>query len=939
MSGLGLSSVPFYERQPLAQARASSRLARAGERQQSVRIVSKDRQEDLVGGVAEAITLDRDVQWDRCASRASPADHNRIDNLRVVSGVFASRPNAGQASPTALATDPDPYAGTVVRGAVSALTAIAAIQVVAALVLLSWSWKGFFSEHGELSVFMATRLVGFVAGACLLLFAGGRERRTRALGLYFLLMATLTSHPILVASFAELPPQRLVPDYLLEVPRPVGYLPLAVYLFAPAFLWVFARECPRVYRRSRLDDLARRMVPVSVAIGCSIWIVCAAAVELVRAGYAEIALDQVFDGSLAALFLLSLGAVATVALRARSAPVGEAKRVVAFSLGFAVYLAGVTVHVIAEALTPGSWLSNYRWSAGVVVMEVVRFPGLILAWYGVLAARVPHIREVLRACYRWPLTHPGLLSAAAAVPAVALGLVVASHPERPAGAILADPLVQSLFAAVGILSLALVGRDWILGRLDAWALPEIADQRHALADAAAGLSRAVRMKTVIRAVARAARIGGRSPATLLLAADTGAGKHDLHGPDTRVAPLQGDSSIVHLLENVGGPLRVHPEHPRSIFGLLPPEEAAWVEETEADVILPVPVPGLDRIAALVVGRRSDGRIVRSGDLPFLEALGSMAGMAAARLRLLDTGEAATESAPARECPVCGSVAGASEPPGCDCGKAYVETDVPRLLAGKFRLNRRLSAGGMGAVYQARDLRLDRDVAIKTLGDPSVLRLMQLQAEAWAMATVAHPAVAQIYGIESWRGHPFMVVEFLSGGTLQDRLQQGPVSAGDGVSAIVELADALAALHEKGFLHGDIKPSNIGFTASGSPKLLDFGLARAMGDAAAAGGTLRYVSPEALSGSPTDEADDVWSLCVVLHETVSGQHPFGGGGASEVAERIRSQRVARSSASPAGGAVSEAVVSFAASVLAAPRPLRPGSAQAFAEALRAVGRSA
>ncbi len=102
--------------------------------------------------------------------------------------------------------------------------------------------------------------------------------------------------------------------------------------------------------------------------------------------------------------------------------------------------------------------------------------------------------------------------------------------------------------------------------------------------------------------------------------------------------------------------------------------------------------------------------------------------------------------------------------------------------------------------------------------------------------------------------------------------------------IAALADALAALHEQGFLHGDIKPSSIGFTSSGSPKLLDFGLARSKGGAATAGGTLRYVSPEALAGRQAGEADDVWSLCVVLYETVAGRQAFAGGSADEVAGR-------------------------------------------------------
>ena len=901
--------------------------------------MSDDRQKDLIGDVAEALTLDRDVQWDRCAKRAGPADREKILNLRIISRVFRSRPTAGQASGTAPAASPDPRAGTFVRRAVDALIAIAAVEVTAALVVLPWSWEGYFSEQGDVSVHLAIMLVGLVAGACLLLFAGGRERRTRALGLYCLFKATMASHPILLGFVANVPLQQLVPDYLLEAPRLLGYLHVPAYVFAPACLWVFAGEWPRVHRRNRLDDLARRMVGVSVAIGCAVWIAGAAAVELARAGHGETRVDLVFDASLALLHLLTLGAVVVVALSARSASVGEAKRAVVFSVGFVLYMGVWAEYNIGEAFSPGSWLSNFPRSPTVEAMQAVRFPGMILLWYSVLAARVPYARELVRACFRRPLTRPGLLGTAAAAPAVALGFLVASRPEGAAGAIIADPLAQSLFSAAGLLWLAFLGRERILNRLDARTFPETVDQRQALADAAAGLSRAGRIATVTRTVTRAARSGGGSPAALLLAAETGAEAHELRAPDARIAPLPITSSIVHLLEIVGGLLRVHPEHPMSIFPLLPPDEAAWVEETETDVIVPVPVPGMDRIGALVVGRRFDGRIVRSVDVPFLEALGSMAGLAAARLRLLDAGEAAPEPPPARECPVCRSLAGAGEAPGCECGAAYAETDVPRLLAGKFRLTRRLGAGGMGAVYLARDLRLDRDVAIKTLVGTSALRLMQLKPEAWAMATVAHPAVAQIHGIESWRGRPFLVVEFLPGGTLEDRLQQGPVPPAEAVAAISALADALAALHEQGFLHGDIKPSNIGFTSSGSPKLLDFGLARSRDDAAAAGGTLRYVSPEALAGRPADEADDVWSLCVVLYETVSGRHPFAGGGADEVAERIRRQRVARASAPPAGPAAGGAVAAFAAAVLAAPRPGRPASAGAFAEALRGVRRNA
>ena len=304
----------------------------------------------------------------------------------------------------------------------------------------------------------------------------------------------------------------------------------------------------------------------------------------------------------------------------------------------------------------------------------------------------------------------------------------------------------------------------------------------------------------------------------------------------------------------------------------------WREyERGADVIVPVPGPGTEAIGVLVVGRRLDGRLVRSVDLSFLEVLGAAAGLALARLQLLDApGAGSGEASPAEECPVCRCLTEAGEPPGCACGSAYVATEVPKLLAGKFRLTRRLGAGGMGAVYLARDLRLERDVAIKTLTERSLVRLMGLKPEAWAMSTVTHPAVAQIHGIESWRGRSFLVVEFLAGGTLEDRLREGPLAPSQAVSVVARLADSLAALHEKGFLHGDVKPSNIGFTSEGSSKLLDFGLAHAVDDATIVGGTLPYLSPEVLAGRPAAEADDVWSLCVVLYEMVSGRHPFAAG---------------------------------------------------------------
>ena len=895
--------------------------------------MSTDDRDDLVGDVADALTLDQKVQWERCARLAAGADREKIENLRVIERVLASRPLAGQASETAEATRT--YGRAVVRRAVHVLIAIATIEVAATLLLLPWARGDYLREHGEVAVFMTTKFVGHAAAAGLLLWAGRGDWRTWLLGVYCLLKATQALTHMLPAFVLEVPPPAAYAAYLQHLPadsRLLLALHVPVFLFAPAFLWAFAREYPRVHRRTRLDDLARRMIPTSALIGVGLWVACAVTLELARAGAAA-PVALVLDGTIAMQDLLVLGAVAVIALRAHTAPADEARRVVVFSAGFLLFMGVSAAYDVVETFRPGDWVSNYRWSPTVLLIEVLRFPGLILLWYAVLAARIPHLREAVRAFYRRLLLHPDLLGAVAAVPAGALAWHIGRSPERAVGAVIADPLAQSLFAAVGILLLLIAARERILIRLDAWILPETADQRQALADAAGALAQAGRITTVGETVTRTVRRGCGSPATLLVADDAETQAGGFGATQARIAPLPRQAAIVHLLETAGGPVRVEPAGQPSVFPLLPPDEAAWVTETGADVIVPIPGPGTDVLGVLVVSRRLDGRLVRSVDLPFLEALGAAAGLALARLQLLDApGTGSGEAPPAEECPVCRCLTEAGEPPGCACGPAYVATEVPKLLAGKFRLTRRLGAGGMGAVYLARDLRLERDVAIKILTARSLGRLMGLKPEAWAMSTVTHPAVAQIHGVESWRGRPFLVVEFLAGGTLEDRLRDGPLAPSQAVSVAARLADALAVLHEKGFLHGDVKPSNIGFTSEGSPKLLDFGLAHAVDDAAMVGGTLPYLSPEVLSGRPAEEADDVWSLCVVLYEMVSGRHPFAGGTLEQVRNRIRRQRLAAGSAAAPSAT---AVVAFAASILTAPRAGRPGTAPAFAAALAAV----
>ncbi|HEX9984236.1 MAG TPA: serine/threonine-protein kinase [Thermoanaerobaculia bacterium] len=201
----------------------------------------------------------------------------------------------------------------------------------------------------------------------------------------------------------------------------------------------------------------------------------------------------------------------------------------------------------------------------------------------------------------------------------------------------------------------------------------------------------------------------------------------------------------------------------------------------------------------------------------------------------------------------------------------IPADVPHILHGKFRFDQRLGAGAMGVVYRARDLLLERDVAIKTLPALSSDAITRFEQEARAVAALSHRSIATIHAAESWRGRPMLVFELLERESLAARLPLHPTEV---VRIGAELADALAHAHSAGVLHRDVKPANVAFSRDGAAKLLDFGLAQfGAVDAGHMAGTPLYLSPETILGAPATPLADVWSVAVTLYEAVTGRPPF------------------------------------------------------------------
>jgi Tol biopolymer transport system component len=204
----------------------------------------------------------------------------------------------------------------------------------------------------------------------------------------------------------------------------------------------------------------------------------------------------------------------------------------------------------------------------------------------------------------------------------------------------------------------------------------------------------------------------------------------------------------------------------------------------------------------------------------------------------------------------------------------------------------LGAGGMGEVYRARDTRLGRDVAIKVLpaafaSDPE--RLDRFEREARVLASLTHPHIAAIYGVEETAaGAPDplrgLVLELVDGDTLAERLARGPLPIAEAIAVARQIADALEAAHEQGIVHRDLKPANIKITPTGAAKVLDFGIAkvatrhddetRVATREGTVIGTTAYMSPEQTRGREVDRRSDIWAFGCVLFEMLTGRNPFG-----------------------------------------------------------------
>ncbi len=438
----------------------------------------------------------------------------------------------------------------------------------------------------------------------------------------------------------------------------------------------------------------------------------------------------------------------------------------------------------------------------------------------------------------------------------------------------------------------------------------------------------------------------------------------LHGAADTL-PLEG--GLATMLRWSDEPLEIFLQDPRSPARRLPAEEQRWLEST--GTVLLVPVVSQDRtlIAVIALGARRSEEAYTTEDRELLASIAAQMalGFDVARLRHTQTpaqssGETtrmiSDELRPMTECPRCGRCED-HDVTICpsDGSTMKLVPAIPRVVDKKYRLEQLLGRGGMGAVYRARDMRLDRHVAVKVvraelLSDLEARR--RFRREAQIVARLQHPSIVAIFDYGTLPdGGAFLVMELVRGEDLRRVLmREGRLDTVRTARILTGVCGAIEAAHREGVLHRDLKPENILLPGDTDVKVLDFGVAKliaderphdpARGESAAdaptvltaAGmivGTPAYMAPEQFRGGTTDARTDVFSLGVVAYEMLRGELPFGRGSLADV---VLAQ--ARGIPPFPTGEVSPAIERAVRSALDADADRRPATPQAFAHLINA-----
>ena len=847
----------------------------------------------LLDSVADAVAAGEAVDWhdvERVGAKSRDAD--LILQLKIIAGIGATRSTHAPRGPTWWSRTVETGVAVVLTIAVAQL-ALAILGAPAAFARVGWPY-------------IVNSFI-FGVGGVVLLAGGGRDRRLPLLGGLFL---TISSAFVI---WLIPPAGTVLGGTLTDV---LGALQADAFL--ALMLWRFVREFPADTQRSGMRRVASVFVNASFGLGAVLFVINA----IGRFG------DSTMPAWLMALFDVLdrdhpeqaywplLSAVAAPAIpyllwKTQFEAYEDRRRVMLFAGALVVGITPFVLAVVATPFVPALRDPLMQQDVGVVLYAALASIVPVTA-YSVAVDRVMDLQFLIRTTLQYALARYAVWVVSLG-PLVYVGfdihgnqqLTIAEYVERSR---LSGPLVLS---TVGLMVLA--SRQHLLRAIDRWFRLEPSDQARSLARLEQRYRTADSLRGVTRALVEELRRALHATSVaILLVNDDGS---ELVPVEGTTDPIRRGSALLEILRSTRGDVRLDSQTLRSIVRLLPPADREWLDEADAHLLCPLVGSTGILLGVVAIGEARTGLPYSAAHFALVTAAGGQAAMLIENRRLRrrevddsrprrDLGEQGLDwhDEPAGYCPAC-SLVWSPETRRCSCGSATTAAALPLFVQGKFRLERLVGAGGMGVVYLAVDMVLDRQVAIKTLPALRSESAERLHREARTMARVLHPNLALIYGTEQWRGTPMLIVEYLDGGTLRDWIRRGPVPYAEAVDLGIVLADVLDRVHASGVLHRDVKPSNIGYTSDRRPKLLDFGLAlldQAQDSRPAAEplsdwatdallgsvdpeatvtvgerlvGTPLYLAPEALAGSMPQPSFDLWGLALVLYEAIAGCHPF------------------------------------------------------------------
>lgn len=720
---------------------------------------------------------------------------------------------------------------------------------------------------------------------------------------------------------------------------------LRLDILMPLFFWRFVRDFPQAptpVRWRRAIDWATRAAAAAgigfLALYLGRFLLATAAGEAPGAR-APRPLGALY-GSVQ--FLLIAAALPVLFHKARLAGGEERRRVRLFTGCLLFGLVPAVLYILPEELIPGyipfmaRHLAVSHPMSIIASLFVLSIP--ISTSYVVLVHRVLELKLIARRALQYALARSSVLLLAT-LPLLTVLLYLYDNRARPLEHVLAGGRLLLLLAVAGLGIVALSYRRGLLDWIDRRFFREQYDARQILSLLVERI-RAIREGADLgKLIAREVDLALHLDSIALLVLDPRTGL--LKDPNDRGRRLDASWALAGLISGGSEPLFNNLDDPRSSLARLPERERQWLADSGFRLLVPILARDGSLLGVIGLGEKKSGLPFLKEDRQLLHAIASSAawvleleqsrtvtprstGARFAELDQVMPSDPPPATEVAKECASCGAL---YQPFTVFCGNCSRRLDpsrVPFVLPGKFRFEKRLGSGGMGVVYSGSDLALGRPVAVKTMRRVSPEDAMRLRREARTAASVSHVHLASIYGIETWQGTPMLILEMLEGGTLAQRIEHGRLTQLATVDIGIAIAGALAQLHTADILHRDVKPSNIGFTRDGVPKLMDFGIARVMFDLRRDGrpdaevsdddstflpptsilhqtatsvdvsrqfaGTLSYLSPEALNGQRADALFDLWSLAIVLFECLLGRKVFGAGDPHQITTRIRLGRV-------------------------------------------------